>query len=90
VLVQVLAQTIGMPKSGHAALAYGVVAQADKHKHTCTNAIAQNCIRVARKKKKICLINTVLVLRIKYDRDPIIWYRGKSTLNYLPDDWINV
>ena len=54
-----------MPKSGHAALAYGVVAQADKHEHNCTNANAQNC-----------LINAVP--------------RGKSTLNYLPGDWINV
>jgi len=71
----VLAQTIGMPKSGHAALAYGVVAQADKHEHNCTNANAQNC-----------LINAVLVLRINMIRSP----RGKSTLNYLPDDWINV
>ena len=60
-LVQVLAQIIGMPKSGHAALAYGLVAQADKHEHNCTNANAQNC-----------LINTVLVLRIKYDRGPLV------------------
>ena len=50
-----------MPKSGHAALAYGVVAQADKHEHNCTNANAQNC-----------LINTALGLRIKYDRGPLV------------------
>jgi hypothetical protein len=46
--VQVLAQTIWMPKSGHATLAYGgVVAKSDKHEHNCASANEQNCLIMA-------------------------------------------
>ena len=61
VLVAELAQTIGMPKSGHPGLAYGLVAQANMNERNCTPAIALNC-----------LINAVLVIRIKYDRNPLV------------------